>query len=150
MLTWCHAIVVVASRAGPLHGLSRVSSHRMCTFSPRFGWRKCKMYCSCRCIVVTPNIILKHIQNIVYFLIPQTAWHGDTLSVTMVWCHEVLQCYVTASVSALTRPSTRLMNDPSCSLPSVQILWIDVRHYRVARWPPHPAPQPEEIANCQI
>ena len=72
------------SIAGPLHGQSRVSSDtRMCTFSPRFGSRKCKMYCSCRCIVVTRNSLLKHIQNIVYFLIPQTAWHGDTLSVTI-------------------------------------------------------------------
>ena len=71
------------SIAGPLHGLSRVSSHRMCTFSPRFGWRKCKMYCSCRCIVVTRNSILKHIQYTMYFLIPQPPWQRDC----MTWRH---------------------------------------------------------------
>ena len=107
-----------SSIAGPLHGLSWVSSHsRMCTFSPRSGWRKCKMYCSCWCwcIVVTRNSILKHIQNIVYFLIPQPAWQRDMATPSpwrWVWCHDVMQCYVTARCSALTRPSTRLMNDP--------------------------------------
>ena len=68
-----------SSIAGPLHGLSRVSSHtRMCTFSPRSGWRKCKMYCSCRCIVVT---LLTVFWNI--FRTSCISWFHDS----MTWRH---------------------------------------------------------------